>query len=150
RARAGLFDVSHMGQAVLVGPDHATSAAALEALLPADILGLRPGQQRYSQLLDESGGIIDDLMVTRPLAAAEDGRLLLVVNASRRAVDYAHIRSRLPAAVKLQAEDERSLIALQGPEAAARLARIAPAAAHLAFMTASRGQIGGIDCRISR
>ena len=150
RAHAGLFDVSHMGQAVLVGPDHATSAAALEALLPADILNLRPGQQRYSQLLDESGGIIDDLMVTRPLSAAEDGRLLLVVNASRREVDYAHIRSRLPAAVELHLEDERSLIALQGPAAAARLARLAPAVAGLAFMTAAREEIGGVACHISR
>jgi aminomethyltransferase len=150
RAHAGLFDVSHMGQAVLIGPDHATSAAALEALLPADILNLRPGQQRYSQLLDESGGIVDDLMVTRPLSTAEDGRLLLVVNASRREVDYAHIRSRLPAALEVQVEDERSLIALQGPAAAARLARLAPAAAGLAFMTASRDQIGGVACHISR
>jgi len=150
RAQAGLFDVSHMGQAVLVGPDHATSAAALEALLPADILNLRPGQQRYSQLLDESGGIIDDLMVTRPRSAAEDGALLLVVNAARRGVDYAHIKSRLPAAVELQVEDARSLIALQGPTAAARLARLAPAAAGLAFMTASRDHIGGIACHISR
>jgi aminomethyltransferase len=150
RAHAGLFDVSHMGQAVLVGPDHATSAAALEALLPADILNLRPGQQRYSQLLDESGGTIDDLMVTRPQSAAEDGRLLLVVNASRREFDYAHIRSRLPAGLKLQGEDERSLIALQGPAAAARLARLAPTATGLAFMTAARGQIGGVDCHISR
>jgi aminomethyltransferase len=151
RAHAGLFDVSHMGQAVLVGPDHATSAAALEALLPADIRNLRPGQQRYSQLLDESGGTIDDLMVTRPLSATEDGRLLLVVNASRREVDYAHIQSRLPAGLKLQMEDERSLIALQGPAAAARLARLAPTATGLAFMTtAARGQIGGVDCHISR
>ena len=74
RASAGLFDVSHMGQAVLSGPDHATTAAALEALVPADICGLRPGQQRYTQLLNEAGGIIDDLMVTRPSETAEDAR----------------------------------------------------------------------------
>src|SRR5262249_23620918 len=79
RAEAGLFDVSHMGQAFLVGPDHATTALALERLLPADILNLAPGQQRYSQLLNDDGGIIDDLMVTRPASAAADGRLLLVV-----------------------------------------------------------------------
>src|SRR5882724_11482694 len=75
RAAAGLFDVSHMGQAFLVGPDHATTAAALEALVPADIRDLGPGQQRYTQLLNEDGGIIDDLMVTRPLDSDEDGRL---------------------------------------------------------------------------
>src|SRR5262245_8206353 len=66
RAAAGLFDVSHMGQAFLIGPDHATTAAALEALVPADVKGLAPGQQRYSQLLNDDGAIIDDLMVTRP------------------------------------------------------------------------------------
>ena len=87
-----------MGQAFLVGPDHATTAAALEALVPADILNLEPGQQRYSQLLNDEGGIIDDLMVTRPASATDDGRLLLVVNASRKEVDYAHIAARLPAA----------------------------------------------------
>src|SRR5262245_56608493 len=65
RASAGLFDVSHMGQAFLVGPSHAVTAAALEALVPADILNLKPGQQRYSQLLNDGGGIIDDLMATR-------------------------------------------------------------------------------------
>src|SRR5262245_47632717 len=79
RAHAGLFDVSHMGQALLVGPDHATAAAALETLVPADILGLAPGQQRYTQLLNADGGIIDDLMVTRPASGEDDGRLLLVV-----------------------------------------------------------------------
>src|SRR5262245_45101874 len=91
RAHAGLFDVSHMGQAFLIGPDHATTAAALEALVPADILGLHPGQQRYTQLLNQEGGIIDDLMVTRPLEPDEDGRLYLVLNASRKEVDYAHL-----------------------------------------------------------
>ena len=87
REKAGLFDVSHMGQAVLAGPDHATTAKALEALVPADIANLQPGQQRYSQLLNDDGGIIDDLMVTRPVAAKDDGRLLLVVNAARKDVD---------------------------------------------------------------
>src|SRR5262245_17724596 len=73
RAKAGLFDVSHMGQACLVGPDNATTAMALEGLVPADLLNLARGQQRYSQLLNEEGGIIDDLMLTRPASAAEDG-----------------------------------------------------------------------------
>jgi len=150
RAQAGLFDVSHMGQAFLVGPDHATTAAALEALVPADILNLRPGQQRYSQLLNEAGGIIDDLMVTRSPAVEDDGSLMLVVNASRKEVDYAHIAERLPDDVKLQPAPERALLALQGPAAAAVLAKVSATAAGLRFMTAAGGRVGGIDCHISR
>ena len=94
RKSAGLFDVSHMGQALIEGADHAAVAAFLETLCPADFLNLAPGRQRYSQLLNDDGGIVDDLMVTRPPGA--DGALRLVVNASRKAVDYALIRSRLP------------------------------------------------------
>ena len=150
RASAGLFDVSHMGQAVLSGPDHATTAAALEALVPADICGLRPGQQRYTQLLNEAGGIIDDLMVTRPSETAEDGRLLLVVNAARRAVDYEHIGRRLPPGVALHPAPERALLALQGPASAALMARLCPKAAELAFMTALRGRLAGVACHIAR
>jgi aminomethyltransferase len=150
RARAGLFDVSHMGQAVLSGPDHATCAAALEALVPADIVGLVPGQQRYTQLLNAAGGIIDDLMVTRPRDAGEDGRLFLVVNAARRAVDYAHIAGCLPAAVSLHPTPELALLALQGPRSAAVIARLWPPAARLGFMTAARGVLGGAPCHISR
>src|SRR5690349_9709433 len=118
RENAGLFDVSHMGQAFLVGADHASVAAALEALCPADILNLAPGRQRYSQLLDESGGILDDFMVTRPTEEAEDGVLMLVVNASRKDDDFALIESRLPAGVRLIRADHRALLALQGPKAA--------------------------------
>src|SRR5271157_4539684 len=93
RSAAGLFDVSHMGQARLAGADFETVAAALEKLAPGDLLGLRPGQMRYTQLLNESGGIIDDLMVTRD---ADGKGLSLVVNASRKEVDFAHIAGRLP------------------------------------------------------
>src|ERR1043166_956345 len=110
RAQAGLFDVSHMGQAFLIGPDHAAAAAALEALVPADLLNLRPGQQRYTQLLTDAGGIIDDLMVTRSVSPSDDGRLFLVVNASRKDIDFAHNESRLPAPVKLQPAPERALL----------------------------------------
>src|SRR5215218_4561924 len=79
REHAGLFDVSHMGQAALSGPDHETTARALEALIPADILNLRAGQQRYSQLLNEDGGILDDLMATRPASEEEKGYVYLIV-----------------------------------------------------------------------
>jgi aminomethyltransferase len=150
RASAGLFDVSHMGQAFLIGPSHATAAAALETLVPGDIMGLAPGQQRYSQLINDAGGIIDDLMVTRSAAAEDDGRLMLVVNAGRKLVDYAHITERLPGGVRLEPAPERALLALQGPHAAEVLARLSDLPAHLRFMTAAAGQVGGIDCHVSR
>ena len=91
RAKAGLFDVSHMGQAVISGPGHDVTAKAIEALVPADICGLAPSRIRYTQLLNDDGGIIDDLMVTRSAARDDDGRLMLVVNADRKSGDYAHI-----------------------------------------------------------
>ena len=150
RAQAGLFDVSHMGQAMLTGPDHASTAAALEALIPADIVNLATGRQRYSQLLTDAGGIIDDLMVTRPAGLGSDGRLMLVVNASRKDVDYAHIASRLPASVKLLPAPERALLAVQGPAAARIVGALCPEAPQLAFMQAVSARVGGFDCHISR
>src|SRR5262245_7119423 len=150
RAKAGLFDVSHMGQAFLVGPDHATTAGALEALVPADILSLSPGRQRYTQLLNQEGGIIDDLMVTRSAAAEDDGTLMLVVNAARTAVDFAHIAERLPDDVRLNPAPERALLALQGPQAAEVMARLSDGARSLRFMTADADRVGGIDCHVSR
>jgi len=150
RAQAGLFDVSHMGQAFLIGPNHAATAAALEALVPADIVNLKPGQQRYTQLLNDAGGIIDDLMVTRPISEKDHGRLFLIVNASRKEVDYAHISSHLPSGVILLPAPERALIALQGPTAKTVLAKLSDVAASLTFMSASSGRIGTFDCHISR
>ena len=150
RAGAGLFDVSHMGQALLIGPDHDTTAAALEALVPADIANLKPGQQRYSQLLNDEGGIIDDLMVTRSHAADDDGSLMLVVNASRKEVDYTHIAARLPDDVRLEPMPERALLALQGPSAKAVMAKLSDVAAGLPFMGAASGKVGAFDCHVSR
>jgi aminomethyltransferase len=150
RGQAGLFDVSHMGQAVLIGPKHATTAAALEALLPADICNLQPGQQRYSQLLNDGGGIIDDLMVTRPNSETDEGRLLLIVNAARKEVDYAHIGARLPAGVHLLPAPERALLALQGPAAARILGQLCPQAPRLSFMQAASVRVGSVDCHVSR
>lgn len=149
RASAGLFDVSHMGQAEILAEDrqHETAADALETLVPADIRALKPGQQRYTQLLNERGGIIDDLMVTR---AADDGRLLLVVNAARKDVDYAHMTARLPSGVTLVPAPDRALIALQGPKAVDVLAALAPSAAGLAFMQTGTFAIDGVACRASR
>ena len=92
REAAGLFDVSHMGQASLRGPG---AVAAIEALVPADIAGLAPGQMRYSQITNDAGGIIDDLMITR----LNDDHVFLVVNAARKADDFGWIEARLPAGV---------------------------------------------------
>jgi aminomethyltransferase len=150
RAAAGLFDVSHMGQAFLAGPDHDTTARALEALVGADLVNLGPGRQRYAQLLNEEGGIIDDLMVTRSAQADEDGVLMLIVNAGRKAVDWEHLERALPPNVRLLRAEHRALIALQGPSAAAVLARHAPDTATMGFMTAKSTRLDGIECHVSR
>ena len=150
REQAGLFDVSHMGQAFLIGARHDATAAALETLVPADIGSLGRGRIRYTQLLNDQGGIIDDLMVTRPAGDKTDGHLMLVVNAGRKDADYDHLRERLPKDARLELVPERSLLALQGPMAALILAVLCPAAAKLEFMTVANATIGGIDCHISR
>lgn len=150
RDKAGLFDVSHMGQAFLIGPDHETTARALEALVPADILNLAPGRQRYSQLLNEEGGILDDLMVTRSVDPDEDGALLLIVNAACKEADYAHIEQRLPENVKLIRAGHRGLIAVQGPAAAEALAALNPEVAEMSFMSARSLKLGGVQANLSR
>ncbi len=150
REKAGLFDVSHMGQAWLIGPDHATTARALEAMVPSDVLALKPGRQRYTVLLNAAGGIVDDLMVSRPQGPENDGRLFLVVNASRKAVDYALIAANLPGNVRLEPIEDRALIALQGPMAAEVMAAHAPAAADMAFMGVAQMEFDGIAVYVSR
>lgn len=150
RENAGLFDVSHMGQAFLLGPDHETTARALEALVPADIINLQPGKQRYTQLLNEEGGILDDLMVTRSADSDEDGALLLIVNAACKLTDYPHIEARLPANVKLIRAEHRGLIALQGPKAEAALVALNPEVAEMAFMTARTLKLGGVKANLTR
>lgn len=150
RTSAGLFDVSHMGQAYLVGPDHATTARALEALTPGDFQALSPGRIRYTLLTTPEGGIIDDLMVTRSADPSEDGTLTLVVNAGRKAIDYAHIAANLPDGVTLEVAESLALVALQGPKAAEVMARHCPEAAAMGFMTAARVAFDGVDCHVSR
>jgi aminomethyltransferase len=143
RAHTGLFDVSHMGQAMLTGH---TVATALETLVPGDIAGLKPGRQRYTLFTNEAGGIIDDLMVAR----LEENRLFLVVNASRKDVDFAHLAGHLPDTVTLAPWEDRALLALQGPAAATVIARLSPEAAALPFMGIAAVSIDGTDCLISR
>jgi aminomethyltransferase len=150
RSAAGLFDVSHMGQAFLVGADHETVARALETLVPGDIVSLAPGRQRYTQLTDEDGGILDDLMVTRSADPEEDGVLMLIVNAATKEADYAHLAARLPAGVRLLRADHRALIAVQGPSAVQAVGRHCPEAVGLTFMSAITTRFDGIDCHISR
>jgi aminomethyltransferase len=143
RTHAGLFDVSHMGQAMLTGTNVAT---ALETLVPGDIAGLKPGRQRYTLLTNEAGGIIDDLMVAR----LDEDRLFLVVNASRKDVDFTHIAANLPDHITLTQWEDRALLALQGPEALAVMVRLSPAAAALPFMGIAPVSLDGIDCLVSR
>ena len=152
RAAAGLFDVSHMGIAFLEPADgqFRTAAAALETVVPADIVNLNPGQQRYSQLLEDDGGIRDDLMVWRPRDADTTGRLGIVVNAACKEADYAHLQARLPATVALVRRDDLALFALQGPAAADILTPAAPQATALRFMQTADVLLFGRNVHVSR
>jgi aminomethyltransferase len=142
RAAAALFDVSHMGQAELVGEG---AAAALEKLTPADVQGLKPGRQRYGLLMTESGGILDDFMVTNL-----GDRLFLVLNASRKHLDIPAIQAVLPAGVTLRPLPDRALLALQGPQAVAAIATLAPGIAQLSFMGVGEFDIAGTSALVSR
>jgi aminomethyltransferase len=139
RAHAGLFDVSHMGPARLVlnarsadaDADHRRLAALIEPLVSADVRGLAPGRLRYALLLDDRGGILDDLMIGRPAAR---GELFLVVNAGPKEADFRLIADAAGDAARLVRADDGGLIALQGPEAAPALAALVPGVADLGFM----------------
>ena len=142
RNAAGLFDVSHMGQIRLKGDN---AAVALERLVPVDVIGLAEGRQRYALFTNDHGGILDDLMVTN----AGD-HLFLVVNGACKDQDLAHLRQHLSAECTIEPLPEHVLLALQGPQAAAVLARLAPAVAELVFMTAARIEIEGAGCFVAR
>ncbi|MCZ8375965.1 MAG: glycine cleavage system aminomethyltransferase GcvT [Beijerinckiaceae bacterium] len=150
RAHAGLFDVSHMGQCFVHSDSWEKTAAALEALVPADILNLKPGQQRYSQLLGADGGILDDLMITRSAYDGHEGWAYLVVNAGCKDADYTHIAAHLPAGVSLRVEADLALIALQGPEAVDVIAGLVPGIRTVPFMTYHAAQLDGVWLHISR
>ena len=145
RENAGLFDVSHMGQLLLSGPD---LDAAVEAVLPIDLSTLKLGQQRYSLLLDEDGGVLDDLMVSRWPDA-----LYLVVNGATKWDDLGTLREALPDDITINHLDDRALLALQGPKAAEALARHAtgeyPLSA-LTFMKFGKFKLAGHDVTIAR
>ncbi len=149
RDHAGLFDVSHMGQGYLIGPDHETTARALEALVPADIVALAPGRQRYTQFLGPDGGILDDLMVSRPAEAA-DGTLFLVVNAACKDADWAHLRANLPETVRLVTIEDRALLALQGPEAGTVMEALGADVGGMVFMDCRTLTLLGHEVHVSR
>ena len=138
REKAGLFDVSHMGQCFINAKDgqFETAAKALETLVPASLQDLKPGQQRYSQFLNADGGIMDDLMITRLGFEGHTHRLYLVVNAGCKVDDFAHLAANLPDTVELDlADDTLSLLALQGPKAVDVLAQLNPAVKDMVFMS---------------
>jgi aminomethyltransferase len=144
RTAAGLFDVSHMGQAYLHGFDPAT---ALERLTPADVAGLRDGQMRYALLLNQSGGIKDDFMVAR---LPEKQWLYLVVNASTKISDFAYISECLSGFAALEPQPDRALLALQGPKAEEVLSRYTEGLGALTFMRLAEFRIAGVTAVISR
>lgn len=142
REQAGLFDVSHMGQVRLSGPD---AAMALESLVPGNIIGLAPFRQRYTVFTNEHGGILDDLMVTN----AGD-HLLLVVNAACKQQDVAHLRAHLGNLCDIDVLEDRALLALQGPAAHAVMASLTPAAVQCTFMGATEVDLCGARCFVTR
>ncbi|MDP8914837.1 MAG: glycine cleavage system aminomethyltransferase GcvT [Pseudomonadota bacterium] len=142
RESAGLFDVSHMGQLIIAG---AGAEKGLESLLPGDLAILKEGRLRYSLLLTEDAGILDDLMVTR-----RGDHFYMVVNGATKHADIEHLRERLPAGVVLDHMKEQALLALQGPKAVEALSRVARGVEELSFMTGGAFQLGGIAAWISR
>ena len=145
REHAGLFDVSHMGQLHLTGQPIADIAVALEKLVPGDISALKPGRMRYSLLLADDGGILDDLMITH-----EGDQLGLVVNGAVKWDDIAHLRDHLPDEITINHNEDYGLLALQGPEAEQALARLVPAVSDLVFMQAMRTEWQGHSIGVSR
>ncbi len=142
RSSASLFDVSHMGQLTLAGDN---AAEELEKLLPGAITTLKPGKMRYSLLLNENGGVIDDLMVTNT-----GQHIALVVNGARKWDDIAHLREHLPDELTLNHHDEQALLALQGPKAVGALEALVPGSGELTFMTAGYFDWDGIPLWVSR
>ncbi|MCP4320573.1 MAG: glycine cleavage system aminomethyltransferase GcvT [Psychromonas sp.] len=142
RAKAGLFDVSHMGQLRLIGED---VAIFMESLVPVDIVDLPGNKQRYAFFTNDQGGISDDIMVTN-----FGDHLFVVVNAGCKAQDIKHIQTNLPSNVELQLIEDRALLALQGPKAAEVLAKLNPAVNNMVFMDALKLELAGVECYVSR
>ena len=158
REHAGLFDVSHMGPAFLTlttssgdaDADHRAVAALVEPLVCGDIAGLKPGQNRYTLLLNPDGGIADDLMIGRPFEPEAQGSLYVVVNAGTKEADFARIAAAADGFATLERADEGGLLALQGPEAAAVASALLPGVEQLGFMTLRRFAYEGAHVLVSR
>ncbi|KPF59925.1 glycine cleavage system protein T [beta proteobacterium AAP51] len=149
RESAALFDVSHMGQVRLVGSG---AAAALETLVPVDVIDLGTGRQRYAFFTNASGGLLDDLMVVRPdeAARAAFGDLFLVVNAGCKQADIEHLQTHIGHRCTVVPMPERALLALQGPKAVDALSRLHPGVADLVFMSGGVFKLAGVDCFVTR
>jgi aminomethyltransferase len=146
RLAAGLFDVSHMGQLRLVGPD---AAAALESLIPVDVVDLPAGKQRYGLLLNDHGGIMDDLMFFNR-DVANGGDLFIIVNGACKIGDIAHIQQKIGTRCQVVPMPEMALLALQGPQAVTALQRLAPGVEKLVFMSGGRFTVADCDCFLTR
>lgn len=144
RKKAGLFDVSHMGQVIVAGQDFATAAAALETLVPVDILGLGQDRQRYGFFTNQTGGILDDLML-----ANRGDHIFVVVNAGCKADDIAYMKANLSDVTVTEITD-RALLALQGPAAETVLSALDPKAARMQFMDVATLTLAGAECWVSR
>ena len=142
RAEAGLFDVSHMGQLRLVGPD---AAAAFESLMPVDVIDLPVGKQRYGLLLTDAGTIIDDLMFVN-----RGTDIFVIVNGACKVNDIAHIQARIGSRCQVIPMPERALLALQGPKAVTALSRLLPSVEKLVFMTGSAFEWQGAELFVTR
>ncbi|GBR02252.1 glycine cleavage system protein T [Acetobacter oeni LMG 21952] len=147
REHAGLFDVSHMGQVAVrpVDGDMARAALALERLVPVDVVGLKQGRQRYAFFTNDQGGILDDLMIARM-----DGWFLVIVNAACKAQDIALMKAGLEPECSVEPLEDRALLALQGPDAEAALARFMPDVASMKFMDMRQGTFDGARVFVSR
>jgi aminomethyltransferase len=149
REAAALFDVSHMGQLRLVGAD---AAAALESLVPVDVIGMAEGRQRYAFFTNASGGLLDDLMVVRPQPADRTGfgDLFLIVNAGCKDADTRHLQTNIGHRCAVVPMPERALLALQGPQAVDALSRLNAGVAELVFMSGGVFALAGADCFVTR
>ncbi len=145
RSDAALFDVSHMGQLRLVADDVAEAARALETLVPVDVLELGVGRQRYGFFTNASGGILDDLMITR-----RENDLFVVVNAACKQADMRHLMTHIGHRCRIVPLPDRGLLALQGPKAATVLARLDGGVKGLTFMTGAQFNLAGADCFVTR
>lgn len=148
REKAGLFDVSHMGQCYIHSKDGSDPATAIEKIMPGALQVLKPGKMRYTLLLNDEGGIEDDLMVTR--THEPEGTLYVVVNAACKDKDYGILEEKLGDLITVEPLEDRALVALQGPKAEAVLASLAPEAANLGFMEATAITLEGVVCWVSR